>query len=116
MSDRKAIVNGVDITRHVAAMYDAIIQSADWGSDFLDTEEIASILTVGTALGFDVPRMTSLPEDYSTKGAPPQWHRDPELRERYGNDHRAWRTEQIAKWQAQVNAMITANLGGEGQS
>jgi hypothetical protein len=40
---------------HVAAMYDALVGSLDWGSGFLDTEEIESILIVAELAGFDVP-------------------------------------------------------------
>lgn len=49
---------GVDITDHVAAMYDAIVHSLDWGSRFLCVEEIESILTVAELAGFDNPTST----------------------------------------------------------
>lgn len=45
----------VDVTNMVADMYDALLSSMDWGSGFLDTEQITSILAVGKALGFDMP-------------------------------------------------------------
>ncbi len=44
MSAPKIMIGQFDITKHVAAMYDAIVSSLDWGSEFLDTETIVSIL------------------------------------------------------------------------
>lgn len=50
----RIMCDGVDITEHVAAMFDALVSSTDWGSGFLDDESIEGILTVGALAGFDL--------------------------------------------------------------
>ena len=52
---RLVSVGGVDVTEHVAAMFDALVASMDWGSDFLDDDTIHSILTVADLVSLDVP-------------------------------------------------------------
>lgn len=52
---RRVTVDGVDITEQIASMFDAICQSTDWGSGFLDTEEIENIIIVANLVGFDIP-------------------------------------------------------------
>lgn len=42
----------VDVTEDVAVMYDCVRQSLDWGSGFLDRDEVASILRVSRAAGY----------------------------------------------------------------
>lgn len=44
-----------DITDSIGFMYDAIIQSLDWGSGFLDLEEQLHIASVGLLAGYEVP-------------------------------------------------------------
>jgi len=51
---RRATVGQADITEHIAAMFDALVGSLDWGSGFLETETIESILIVGEVIGFDM--------------------------------------------------------------
>ena len=53
----KITCDGIDITEHVAAMFDALVQSLDWGSGFLDADEIESILIVAELCGFDIPAL-----------------------------------------------------------
>ncbi len=51
----KITCNGADITEHVAAMYDAIVGSLDWGSGFLDVETMESVLIVAHLAGYTIP-------------------------------------------------------------
>lgn len=44
-----------DITDGVRAMYDHLVASMDWGSGFLDTEEVGAVLRVALACDFIVP-------------------------------------------------------------
>lgn len=44
-----------DITNDIAIMFDAIVQSLDWGSDFLCTEEIEAIVKIGKLMGWKIP-------------------------------------------------------------
>ena len=59
----KAIIvteqGNVDISAHLACMFDALVGSMDWGSDFLESEEIDAILAVAELMGYDLP----LPSD-----------------------------------------------------
>lgn len=43
----------VDITKGVQVLYDQIASSMDWGSGFLDYEEVNAIRAVGYACGFE---------------------------------------------------------------
>lgn len=43
-----------DITRELAVMYDAIVGSMDWGSGFLDREDVEALFRVATLCGFEV--------------------------------------------------------------
>lgn len=42
----------VDVTEPVRVAYDCVHQSMDWGSGFLDTEEVDNIIRLGAACGF----------------------------------------------------------------
>ena len=55
MANQRIIIDGKDVTEHVARMYDAIVHSLDWGSGYLDTEDIESILIIAKLAGWDVP-------------------------------------------------------------
>lgn len=91
----RVTVGGADITEHVAAMFDAIVGSMDWGSGFLDVETIESILIVAHLVGFDIPE--AKPDD-----------------QLIGVTSSEEREQIIAKWKAQVAAKVAA-LRGEDQ-
>jgi hypothetical protein len=103
---KRITVDGKDITEHVAAMYDAIIGSADWGSEFLDTEQIVSILTVAEAAGFEYTEPRRHFSGLDSQGYVVRDH---------SVDYRTWQADQLAKWRAQVKAMVAANLADEVQ-
>lgn len=44
-----------DVTLAVQVCYDALVQSMDFGSGMLSTEELGAILKLGEAAGFEVP-------------------------------------------------------------
>lgn len=69
---RRVTVDRADITEHVAAMFDALINSTDWGSAWLDTETIESILIVGEVVGFDTSAV-QLAEDHSLRMTISAW-------------------------------------------
>jgi hypothetical protein len=77
-------IGPVDITVHVAAMFDALINSLDWGSGFLDADEVDSLLTVAVLAGFDIGEVRPVEHAIGLRG--PR------------------RTEAIARWKAQVEA------------
>jgi hypothetical protein len=89
MGERAIVIGTKDITEHVARMYDAIVGSLDWGSQFLDTETIESILIVGKLAGWKL--VEPLPDSEALRGVP--W-----------GDRKA----AIEKWRAQVQAKIDA--------
>jgi hypothetical protein len=41
-----------DITEHFRLLYDTVIASMDWGSGFLDLQEMLQVVQVGAAAGF----------------------------------------------------------------
>lgn len=60
MSDELQIVvrlNGVetDVTEAVKVCYDVVHSSMDWGSGFLDVEEMAHVVALAQAAGFTEP-------------------------------------------------------------
>ncbi len=92
-------IDGHDVTEHVGAMYDAIVASADWGSDFLDVETIVSILAIGKLAGFQIPRLSI---------RPPSLPSQPILNS--GEERHAWLEARFAEWNAQVMAMVDAKV------
>lgn len=98
---RRIAVDGADITEHVAAMFDAIVGSLDWGSGFLDTETIESILIVAELAGFDVPDVCPL--DVALPDNPP-------LPKGVTTGPGG---EATAAWRAQIRAKAQAMRGGE---
>lgn len=90
---RRIMIGGADVTEYVAAMYDALIQSTDWDSGFLCTEEVESILIVGQLAGFETPADHKL----ECQDAPPDERGDP---------------TRAAAWRAQIEAKARA-LSGE---
>lgn len=44
------------ITADVARLYDLVVSSMDWGSGFLDTEEMHAVARLGRLCGFKVPK------------------------------------------------------------
>src|SRR5579864_2724285 len=51
----KIMIGTVDVSSAVADMYDALLSSCDWGSGFLDTEQVSSVLVIGKLMGWDAP-------------------------------------------------------------
>lgn len=43
----------LDVTEHVRKLYDHVVSSMDWGSGFLDDEEMWEVAQVGVAIGAD---------------------------------------------------------------
>ena len=136
-------IGKVDVTQHVAAMFDALVASLDWGSGFLDVETIESILIVAELAGFDVSKLDINVSDYKSlpgslpgservapaipatraptipyPGAPASVN---EAYEAWVNErsrqHREWRsnrTAAIAAWRVQVAAKARAMRDDEG--
>lgn len=50
--DGSMLLGEADITRHLAVMYDAIIGSMDWGSGFLDIEDVEVLMEIAGLCGF----------------------------------------------------------------
>jgi hypothetical protein len=105
---RRIRIGKHDITEHVAAMYDAIIQSGEWGSEFLDTEQVASILVVGKLAGWGLATYRGDP--VPDPGDPPVGlGRYPYDAERVAQRN-AWLERRRLRWQAQIDAMVAAKI------
>lgn len=86
--------NGVehDITDSIAFMYDAIVQSLDWGSGFLDLEEELHIASVGVLAGYQVPEVIPL-ADYPQPRISHEKYQGSDgrvLRKKFNDDRREW--------------------------
>lgn len=108
----KVTCRGADITEHVAAMFDALVCSLDWGSGFLDAETIESVLIVAELAGFDVgasrvdTEVPGFPTYQTVRAADPK-----ATREQEHTQHRQWlqdRAKAIESWRAQVQAKARA--------
>lgn len=97
MTDTKIECRGVDITEHVARMYDALVGSMEWGSGFLATEDVESILIVAELAGFNMPE--------SAGGDPPLKPGMDPVRHT-ADRHRI----ALAQWRAQIKAKAQAML------
>lgn len=145
MSDDKIPITcrDVNISDHVAAMFDALVTSLDWGSGFLDAETIESILIVAALAGFDVPAVATGnldPPGFEPEKTPPLpeaaqvpaggWPSDrPEVYEeaqRVRNEHdllckavqrrnETARAAAVAAWLAQVQAKARAMASEDDQ-
>lgn len=128
---KRITVDGVDITEQVAAMYDAIAGSMDWGSDFLDVEVIDAILLVGEVAGFEMaapnhdwlyecgfkePEPSEPPHPTTGRnkwggGDGPEWDDWRSRRERWWNEsYQPWLGRRLEHWRAQQRAKIAAHL------
>lgn len=62
MSDRIFKVlehgGGVDITPYVQVAYDTAVGSLDWGSGFLDGEEMEALVALAVVMGWGLPNLT----------------------------------------------------------
>jgi hypothetical protein len=104
---RRITIGNADVTEHVAAMFDALIGSLDWGSGFLSSEEIESILIVAELAGFEAPEphhvelagFESSQEHLLALPARAEWRRK--------------RAEALEAWRAQIKAKAEAMRGGE---
>lgn len=138
MSGPRIMIGKVDVTEHVAAMFDALVGSLDWGSGFLDVETIESILIICELAGFstnrvivavDVPGMSEIPPL-------PPWHGHPRIQmpaagpsaldepgQRIYEEQQSYDRAVIAHteaacraidaWRAQVQAKARAMAGGD---
>ena len=115
MSTPKIMIGAVDVTEEVAAMYDAIVGSMDWGSDFLDADQIRAILKIGALAGFDLPdpRRNIPGFEAPTYEAATLARATPAERTEalaaYSEKYKA----AVEKWRAQFKAEIAAEHGEE---
>lgn len=83
--------NGVehDITDSIPFMYDAIIQSLDWGSGFLDLEDQLHIAYVGALAGYEVPEVVDMDDYPRPRIATSDWGSEV-AQAKHAEDTRAW--------------------------
>lgn len=90
-------IGRVDVTDHVAAMYDVLVISVESGSVFLEPEEIEAIVTIGVLARFDLtstkhPHPDSAPVEVRSVGIGESAERD----------------RRLASWRAQLEAKARA--------
>lgn len=109
----KAMIGDIDVTDMVASMYDNLINSMDWGSEFLSHEDIVSIVAVGKLLGFEVPDANiggHVPRDPADP--PPQYPPRASRSEiaEWAEKLKEHKARQILRWRAQIDAAVAAKL------
>jgi hypothetical protein len=122
----KIMIGTVDVTHAVADMYDALLSSCEWGSGFLDTEQVSSVLAIGKLMGWDEPRLppsvvpgqqllSRVEKDLGiSQREAVQKHNDGDtdphdrFRVRYDEEER----KLSETWKAQVAAMVEAKAAG----
>lgn len=119
----RAMVGKLDITEHVENVFDALVSSLDWGSDFLDSEQVNSMLVLAELLGFDTPTLSDKPANLWRVGfaeTPPMWDRTQHFSglpaDAWAADYRSWQNkkqEALKKWAKQRGAEIAAKLQDE---
>lgn len=103
---RRALIDKKDVTEHVANMYDALIHSMDWGSEFLDTDQVESILLIGDMLGFNLPDEKNLPCDLRIhRHAGPDGYFTENV-----SDYLNRKNELQQKWREQVKSRVKAMI------
>lgn len=96
--------NGKDIMEEIRIMYDALVNSMDWGSGFLDSEAIDAILTVGIVIGAEISEDFTLPK--SVKLPEAKWSLASTYEERmvnykkYQDAQATWRKQHVAALRA----------------
>jgi hypothetical protein len=102
--------DGVDITQAVAALFDALVGSMDWGSDFLDDETVEAALVIANLVGFAEPSFggqRTVDDATDMQPATPRWDRQTEDdRERL----RAWRERAVERFKSQMRAKVAAKV------
>ena len=117
----------VDITEQVRMMYDALINSMDWGSEFLDTDTKGAILAVGVLIGAEIPSSPGREYNYLTKSgftelAPVRsgkaadnripYDKNPDF-QKWFDDYTSWnrrKDEHLRKWMSEFAAQEAAKL------
>ena len=110
----KVTIDGVDMTEQVAAMYDAIVGSMDWGSDFLDDETVEAIQLIGAAAGFEIGQTRSrhkhtFHEPAPTRPEPTRSYACPAIMA-WSREWSAWDLRRLEHWRKQEYARLTAKL------
>lgn len=110
----------LDVTEQVRMMYDGLVNSMDWGSEFLDTETKGAILAIGRLLGAPTPMPPVGAERVAAKEAgfyepaPDLWgQRNEPCTQEALDKYKAWkdrRNAALLKWHAEVAAQEAAKL------
>lgn len=94
----------VDVTEYVRIAYDCVRQSLDWGSGFLDTEEVNGIVLLAEACGF--PDFEEVVQDVWAE-------REAIVRRRAGNrSTRDWQVRE--EYTPEAGAALLAEMRGGG--
>lgn len=104
---------GVDISAHVASMFDALVGSMDWGSGFLDSDQIDAIMTIGALAGWDLSKAQPHDKVFHEKcPMPPTAAKDREATQRwYEHEWKPWNARKeaaIESWRKQFVAKANA--------
>lgn len=111
----------LDVTEAVKMLYDGLVNSMDWGSEFLDTDTKAAVLGIGLLLGSETPAPGNdyrcMAEAGFTEPAPSRIanttkYDSPEFVAWYDN-YKAWegrKKEALMRWSKEVAAQTVAKM------
>lgn len=56
---KRVVIEGKDCTETIAQLYDHVVSSMDWGSGFLDLEEMDRVVDFAMFMGYEPPSLGS---------------------------------------------------------
>lgn len=110
----------VNVTEHVKRMYDALVNSMDWGSGFMDTETVETVLVIGRLLGDAAMNGTQLDSEALASKA---GFREPApttpidgnfLDNDWYNRYRAWQSRKRSVIEAWARQVVTSRMSQMG--
>src|SRR5690349_7450642 len=119
----RAKIDEIDVTEHIANMFDALVGSMDWGSNFLESETIDSILVIGEMLGFQIPTLSDSYANWKRVGFTDSQpdrvrgcdYNSPEFKQWY-DEYQEWsekRKTALEKWSKQRAAELAEKARGD---
>lgn len=103
----QAKIDELDVSEHIANMYDALVNSMDWGSGFLDTETKVSVLLIGELMGFPDPGADTItPDKPSLYKSPYKYDGTMETAKLTNAHYLAYKQSILDGWKAEARAMI----------
>jgi hypothetical protein len=99
--------DGLDITEQVAALFDALVGSMDWGSDFLDEDTVEAALIVADIVGYAPPNP---PAHKAFDAGDPDPGPPPGERWGFSQERVDWHKRAEERFRSQMRAKVAARI------